>query len=748
MRKKRFKPIRGLIIAGCAAVLAVAGVVTAGVVTASAATPGHSTGATGATRTTGSTAVVAQAAAPAQAVPAAQAAPAAAPADALLSLNKPATASSSGTCCAAALVDDGVSTTRWASAAGADPQWIYLDLGATAHVSRVRLQWDTSCATAYEIDVSADHTAWTKIYSTTAGKGGVEDLTTLDGNGRYVRMYGTKRCRSDASHGYSLQELGVYGTIGGDTTPPSAPGTPTLVSDTPNSVTIGWTASTDDVGVAGYDIYHDGQLCAQVNGSTLTATCSALSPNVAYGFYVNARDAAGNVSQPSGTLHVTTPSSGDTTPPTVPGDVRSTAVTSSSVTLAWTASTDNVAVAGYRVYNVVNGTRTQVGTADANATGTQVDGLTPSTAYHFQVTAYDGNANESAGSTPLVDVTTSAPSSCSPAQGVCTVTQVGTDDDVVWGLVTLPDGTILFNERDAHDIVHLNPKTGAKKSIGTVPNAQSTDGEGGLTGLEINPVSFGSDHWLYIMHTSPTDNRIVRIKYDPATDSLQTATEQILLTGIERNKYHNGGRLRFSPDGKYLYAGTGDAQNGANAQNTSSLNGKVLRIDPDGTIPPDNPFHNAVWSYGHRNVQGLAFDSQGRLWEQEFGNNIMDETNLIVKGGDYGWPSCEGTSGTCGTAGFIAPKHTYPVAEGSCSGITIIRDFLYVACERGTRLYREQISGSSLTNVQQFFVGTYGRLRTVEPAPDGGMWLATSNGGDKDSIPHNSNNQIFHVTVA
>jgi glucose/arabinose dehydrogenase len=317
----------------------------------------------------------------------------------------------------------------------------------------------------------------------------------------------------------------------------------------------------------------------------------------------------------------------------------------------------------------------------------------------------------------------------------------------VWGLVTLPDGTILFNERDAHTIVHLNPKTGAKKTIGTVPNVQSTDGEGGLTGLEINPVSYSSDHWLYIMHTSPSDNRIVRIKYDPAADSLTTSTEQVLLTGIARNKFHNGGRLRFSPDGKYLFAGTGDAQNGANAQNTSSLNGKVLRINPDGSIPSDNPFHNAVWSYGHRNVQGLAFDSQGRLWEQEFGNSVMDETNLIQKGGNYGWPSCEGTSGTCDTKGFIAPKHTYPVASGSCSGITIIRDVLYVACQRGTRLYREVISGSSLTNVTQYFNGTYGRLRTVEPAPDGGMWMATSNDGDKDSTPHNSNNKILHITL-
>ncbi len=209
--------------------------------------------------------------------------------------------------------------------------------------------------------------------------------------------------------------------------------------------------------------------------------------------------------------------------------------------------------------------------------------------------------------------------------------------------MTLADGTILYNRRDAHDIIHLNPATGAKTTVGTVPNVQSTDGEGGLMGLALSP-SFASDHWLYIMHTSPTDNRIVRIKL--IDDKLDTASEQVLLSGILRNKFHDGGRLRFGPDGK-LYASTGDAQNGDNAQNLSSLNGKILRLNADGSVPSDNPFDSYVWSYGHRNPQGLAFGSQGRLWEQEFGNSIMDETNMITKGGNYGWPACEGTSGTC-----------------------------------------------------------------------------------------------------
>ena len=664
-------------------------------------------------------------------------------ADSLLSRNKPVTASSSGGCCAPANAVDGSTSTRWASAANIDPSWIYVDLGGTFSIHRVQITWDASCATAYQVQTSTDHSTWTTISSTTTGDGGVDNLTGLTGSGRYVRVNGTKRCRTDASKGYSIQELDVYGASGGDPNPPTPPGAPTLVSSTPNSVTISWGASTDDVGVTNYDIFRDGQLCATTDGTTLTGTCTGLNPKVTYGFYVNARDAAGNESQPSPTLQVTTPPSNDNTPPSVPTNVHTTSVTGTSIGLAWTASTDAVGVTGYTIYDVTNTPRVVLGTSTGTSPNATLNGLTANHTYNIVVTASDGNKNESDPSTPALVVKTS--SSCT--SDFCAVTQVGTDDDVVWGLVTLPDGTLLYNERDAHTIVHLNPTTGTKKTIGTVPNAQSTDGEGGLTGLEINPASFSSDHWLYIMHTSPSDNRIVRIKYDPTADSLTTSTEQILVTGIARNKFHNGGRLRFSPDGKFLFAGTGDAQNGNNASNKNSLNGKVLRINPDGTIPSDNPFGNAVWSYGHRNVQGLAFDSQGRLWEQEFGNSIMDETNLIQKGGNYGWPSCEGTSGTCGTAGFIAPKHTYSVASGSCSGITIIRDILYVACQKGNRIYREVISGSSLTNVTSAFSGTYGRLRTVEPAPDGGMWMATSNNGDKDSTPHNSNNKIFHVAL-
>ncbi|MCY1023795.1 PQQ-dependent sugar dehydrogenase [Pyxidicoccus sp. MSG2] len=524
-----------------------------------------------------------------------------------------------------------------------------------------------------------------------------------------------------------------------DAQPPTVPTGLTLSYVTCNSATLSWSPSTDNEGVAFYDVYHDGQLMKSVSGATVSTGLTVV-PGATWGLYVNARDAAGNVSQGSATLSITPPPcQTDTQPPTVPTGVTATA-TGTSVTVSWSVSTDNQGVSAYDVFRG----DVKIGTVSGSPPGTSfVDsGLSPNTAYTYAVLARDAQGNASARSSAVTVTTGQA---CTNA--VCSVTQVATDTDIPWGLVNLPDGSVLYGRRDAQNIVRLDPATGQQTSVGTVPNVQSTDGEGGLMGLAISP-TFSSDRWLYVMHTSPTDNRIVRLRYENGT--LNTASLQVLLQGIGRNKFHNGGRLRFGPDGK-LYAATGDAQNGAYAQDINNLAGKVLRLNTDGTIPSDNPFGNFVWSYGHRNPQGLAFDSQGRLWEQEFGNSVMDETNLIQKGGNYGWPNCEGTMSQggsgCATAGYIAPKQTYPTSEGSCSGITVVRDVLYVACARGSRLYREVISGSSLTNVQQFFVGTYGRLRTVEPTPDGNLWLTTTNQGDKDSIPDNSNEKIFRVLL-
>jgi glucose/arabinose dehydrogenase len=642
----------------------------------------------------------------------------------LLSQGRPVAASSSGGCCPAKNAVDGKSGTRWASAPGAGTQWLRVDLGTPRIITRVRLEWDASCASAYRIETSNNATDWTAIRTTT-GDGGVDDLT-VNGSGRYVRMLGTERCRTGSGNGYSLREFKVYG-FAGMPSPPNAPLNPRARPLTCHSVEVSFDPPVTGPPVYAFDVYNGGVRVAVVpaEDATFQAIIDGLREATTYTFRVVSRDAAGNVSPPSAAVTVATPPC-EGEPPTVPTNLRATLVSGTCVGLAWNPSTDNVGVAGYHLF------QNNVQVATPTSTSWSACGLTVGTSYTFEVSAFDPEGNESARSTPLTFVL--------PPPCVCQVTEVATSDDVPWGLVTLPDRSILFTERDKHDVIRISP-TGVKSVVGTVPNVQSTNAEGGLTGLEINPVNFSTDHWLYIMHTSPSDNRVVRIKYENGT--LVTSTEQVLLTGIARNKFHNGGRLRFSPDGKYLFAATGDAQNGARAQDLASLSGKILRMNPDGTVPADNPFPGSyVWSYGHRNIEGMAFDSRGRLWASELGNSLMDELNLIVKGGNYGWPFCEGTSGTC--ANFVAPVRTFPVAQASPAGVAIVNDVIYVAMLRGAALYRMVITGDTTATPVALFRGVYGRLRIAEPAPDGGLWLTTSN---YDNLGAVKLNRILHVKL-
>ncbi len=521
-----------------------------------------------------------------------------------------------------------------------------------------------------------------------------------------------------------------------DTQAPTPPSGLSISALACRSATLSWKAATDNVGVAYYDIYRDGQALGTVNASTLTAQL-VLTPGASWGVYVNARDAAGNVSQASTSLPVKVPQCDvDTQAPSVPTGLRGT-VAGITATLSWNASSDNVGVIGYDIYR---------GSSKVGSTSTLTytdTGLAANTTYQYTVAARDAQGNVSPRGTT---VSLTSGSSCTDV--ICSALQVANETDIPWGLVALADGTVLYSRRDAQDIMRLDPASGTRTSLGIVPNVQGTDGEGGLLGIAV-PVGFPlTDPWLYVYHTSPTDNRIVRLRY--VNGKLDTGSLEVLLSGIGRNKYHNGGRLRFGPDGK-LYASTGDAQNGNFAQDIHHLSGKVLRLNPNGTPPADNPFGNYVWSYGHRNPQGLAFDASGRLWEQEFGDS-QDETNLIVKGGNYGWPNCEGVTSRsgngCATAGYVAPKYTYRNSDASCSGIAIVGRSLYVGCLFGKRLYRSEISGDSLVNVRQFFVGTYGRIRTVEPAIDGNLWMTTSDAaGDKDSVPNNTNTQILKLIL-
>ncbi|MEO3747844.1 PQQ-dependent sugar dehydrogenase [Plantactinospora sp. B5E13] len=293
---------------------------------------------------------------------------------------------------------------------------------------------------------------------------------------------------------------------------------------------------------------------------------------------------------------------------------------------------------------------------------------------------------------------------------------VATNLNTPWGLAFLPDGSALVAERNSARVLRLRP--GQSPQQVTTISGVSAGGEAGLLGLAVSP-TFAQDNYVYAYFTSSSDNRIVRFRLD--TPQTQTP----ILTGLARANFHDGGRIAFGPDGM-LYAGVGDAGQTANSQNPQSRNGKILRMRPDGGVPADNPTAGSlVYSLGHRNVQGLAWDAQGRLYASEFGQNTWDEVNQIVPGGNYGWPTVEGRGND---PRFRDPIVTWTTAEASPSGATIDGNVLFVAALRGARLWTVPLTGNGGAGapVAQL-VNTYGRLRTVERAPDGSLWVTTSN---------------------
>ena len=290
---------------------------------------------------------------------------------------------------------------------------------------------------------------------------------------------------------------------------------------------------------------------------------------------------------------------------------------------------------------------------------------------------------------------------------------IATNLDVPWGIAFLADGSALIAERDS-GAIKLMSAPGAVNQVGAVAG-MAPRGEGGLLGLA------ASNQTVFAYLTTGQDNRVVRMHFDGAAVTEQSP----ILTGIPAGSIHDGGRIAFGPDGK-LYVATGESGNPRLAQDRSSLGGKILRINPDGSIPPDNPDPaSPVWSFGHRNIQGLAWDSAGRLWATEYGANRLDELNLIQPGANYGWPMAEGRTDT---PGLVDPVIQWAVGEASPSGLAYFGGSLWVACLRGQRLYRIPVGADgSLGGPAPLFVGQYGRLRTVVAAPDGTLWFTTSN---------------------
>ncbi|WP_461028109.1 PQQ-dependent sugar dehydrogenase [Streptomyces sparsus] len=313
-------------------------------------------------------------------------------------------------------------------------------------------------------------------------------------------------------------------------------------------------------------------------------------------------------------------------------------------------------------------------------------------------------------------------SSPAPAEGSVEVTSTVTEDlDSPWGLAALPEGDLLVSSRDTGRIHRVSAEDGSTTELGQVGGVDP-GGEGGLLGIATN----GDGH-VYAYFTSASDNRIVRMLYnEDREEGRQLGEPDVVFKGLPKANIHNGGRMAFGPD-KMLYVGTGDAGDTSHAQDDDSPAGKILRMQPDGSPPEDGNLESGsvVFSKGHRNVQGLAFDDEGRLWASEFGQNTWDELNLIESGRNYGWPEVEGKAGE---EGYVDPVEQWRPADASPSGLAWARGSLWMAGLRGERLWRIPLDGEQpVADPQAFLEGEYGRLRTVVADGEGGLWLVTSN---------------------
>lgn len=306
-----------------------------------------------------------------------------------------------------------------------------------------------------------------------------------------------------------------------------------------------------------------------------------------------------------------------------------------------------------------------------------------------------------------------------------------------WSIVPLPTGSTLISERDTARVLELTAE-GELRIVGTVAGVVP-GGEGGLLGLAARDVG---TPYLYVFHTSASDNRIVRYELTGAPGSYGLGAAEALLTGIPKARTHNGGRLAFGPDGM-LYATTGDARLVDEAQNPRSLAGKILRLTPEGDVPTDNPLPGSyVYSLGHRNPQGIVFDRTGQLWAAEFGQNTWDELNRIEPGANYGWPIVEGIGGR---AGFVDPVQQWPTSEASPSGLGIVGDTLFLAALRGQRLWVIDIDDPGTGRA--FFVGELGRIRDAVAGPEGSLLIVTSN-TDANGTPGALDDRVIAVTLA
>lgn len=315
--------------------------------------------------------------------------------------------------------------------------------------------------------------------------------------------------------------------------------------------------------------------------------------------------------------------------------------------------------------------------------------------------------------------------------------------DTPWAMVFLPDRSILVTERAGR--VRFIDENGI---LDTTPVAEIDSvkeiGEGGLLGMALHP-DFSKNNFIYFYYTYSQDgnntlNRVVRMTYGDK----KLTDEKIIINNIPGASNHNGGRIKFGPD-NYLYVTTGDAQDPSQAQNKTTLGGKILRITDMGAPAPGNPFGNLIFTYGHRNPQGLAWDSNGILWETEHGRSSptgYDEINLLKAGGNYGWPLIQGNETRKDME--IPIKNSGSDTVWAPAGSTFMGNSLFFGGLRGQTLYEAVIIDTKVTEFNEYYIKEFGRIRDVVLSPDGLLYLTTSN-RDGRAIPGKGDDKIIRI---
>lgn len=312
---------------------------------------------------------------------------------------------------------------------------------------------------------------------------------------------------------------------------------------------------------------------------------------------------------------------------------------------------------------------------------------------------------------------------------------------IPWSLDFLPDGRIVFTERPGRVRI-IDQKGRLLPEPILILGDVAAVGEGGLLGIAVHP-KFFENSFIYLYYTASQGdgtivNRVARYRFFEE----RLVLSMVIIDRIPAAENHDGGRIAFGPD-EMLYITTGDAGVKDNAQNVRSLAGKILRVQDNGAIPTDNPFSGSpVWSYGHRNPQGIAWDRFGKLWATEHGQSAKDEINIIIPGQNYGWPTGSGDEVPSGTT---APVRHSADATWAPSGAAILGDALLFAGLRGQELYALTLTKDGVEGeLRSYFGKKFGRIRSVSIGPDGFLYLLTSN-RDGRGIPKQEDDQIIRI---